>query len=73
MDGFLAQVLQRRANHDTFRVHRVDVDQDGALVEHFQIETVPTLVVIDRKRVQGRLESPSGCRDIERLLAPWLR
>lgn len=72
VEGFLAQVLQRRANHDTFSVHRVDVDQDGQLVEHFQIETVPTLVVVADKRVQGRLESPRGCRDIEELLAPWL-
>ncbi len=73
VDGFLAQVLQRRANHDTFRVYRVDVEQDGDLVERFQIDTVPTLVVVDDKRVQGRLESPRGCREIEKLLAPWLR
>jgi hypothetical protein len=24
-------------------------------------------------RVRGRLASPRGCRDIEQLLAPWLR
>jgi hypothetical protein len=34
---------------------------------------VPTIVVIEEKRVQGRLASPRGCRDIEQLLAPWLR
>jgi thioredoxin-like negative regulator of GroEL len=72
VEGFLAQVLQRRANHETFHVYRVDVEKDGALVERFQVETVPTLVVVDRKRVQGRLESPRGCRDIEKLLSPGL-
>jgi thioredoxin-like negative regulator of GroEL len=73
VEGFLAQVLQRRANHETFDVYRVDVEEDGGLVERFSIETVPTLVVVEKKRLQGRLESPRGCRDIEKLLAPWLR
>jgi thioredoxin-like negative regulator of GroEL len=73
VEGFLAQVLQRRANHETFDVYRVDVEKDGSLVERFRIETVPTLVVVEKKRLQGRLESPRGCRDIEKLLAPWLR
>ena len=73
MEGFLAQVLQRRANHETFDVYRVDVEKDGDLVERFRIGTVPTLVVVEEKRLQGRLESPRGCRDIEKLLDPWLR
>jgi hypothetical protein len=30
-------------------------------------------VVVDGKRVSGRLTSPRGCREIEELLAPWLR
>jgi thioredoxin-like negative regulator of GroEL len=73
VEAFLAQVLQRRANHETFDVYRVDVEKDGDLVERFRIETVPTLVVVEKKRLQGRLESPRGCRDIEKLLSPWLR
>ena len=32
-----------------------------------------TIVVVEGKRVSGRLECPRGCRDIEQLLAPWLR
>lgn len=31
------------------------------------------IVVVERKRVRGRLASPRGCREIEALLAPWLR
>jgi hypothetical protein len=34
---------------------------------------VPTIVVVAEKRIRGRLASPRGCRDIELLLAPWLR
>jgi thioredoxin 1 len=72
VEGFLAQVLQRRSNHDTFEVLRVDADEHAELVEQFKIETIPTLVVVKGKQAQGRLPNPRGCRDIERFLAPWL-
>jgi thioredoxin-like negative regulator of GroEL len=73
VEGFLAQVLQRRSNHDTFRIHRVDADAQRSLVERFGVETVPTLVVVEDKRVRARLSNPQGCRDIETFLGPWLR
>jgi thioredoxin-like negative regulator of GroEL len=72
VEGFLAQVLQRRSNHDTFRLLRVDADEQHDLVERFKIKTVPTLVVVADKRAQAWLPNPQGCRDIERFLAPWL-
>ena len=73
VEGYLSQVLQRRQNHETFCLHRVEVDEQPELVERFSIEEVPTLVVIAEKRVRGRLVSPRGCRDIEALLKPWLK
>ena len=73
VEGFLAQVLQRRSNHDTFELLRVDADEHAELVEQFKIETIPTIVVVKNKQAQGRLPNPRGCRDIERFLAPWLR
>ena len=72
-DGFLAQVLQRRGNHQTFVIHRVDVTERPDLAERFQIAATPTLLVVEDKKVQARLESPTGCKDIELLLQPWLR
>jgi thioredoxin-like negative regulator of GroEL len=72
VEGFLAQVLQRRSNHETFRIVRVDADANMELVERFKVETIPTLVVVEDKRVRGRLPNPHGCRDIENFLAPWL-
>jgi thioredoxin-like negative regulator of GroEL len=72
VEGFLAQVLQRRKNHGTFNVVRVAEEERPDLLEHFKIETVPTLVVVQNKTVAGRLERPRGCRDIEGFLAPWL-
>ena len=72
VEGYLSQVLQRRGNHDSFELLNVDVDDNADLAEHFAIDEVPTIVVVEDKRVRGRLESPRGCRDIEQLLAPWL-
>jgi thioredoxin-like negative regulator of GroEL len=73
VEGYLSQVLQRRHNHESFRLYRVDVDSEPELVQRFAIDEVPTLVVVDGKRVRGRLASPRGCRQIEDLLFPWLR
>ena len=73
VEGFLAQVLQRRSNHDTFKLLRVDADEQVELAERFKIKAVPTLVVVADKRAQAWLPNPQGCRDIERFLAPWLQ
>jgi thioredoxin-like negative regulator of GroEL len=71
-EGFLAQVLQRRKNHDTFVVHRLDVGEQAELAERLKVDVTPALVVVDGKRVQARLERPKGCADIQALLGPWL-
>jgi thioredoxin-like negative regulator of GroEL len=73
VEAYLSQVLQRRGNHDSFRLYRVEVAEHPELVERFGVDDVPTLIVVENNRVSGRLASPRGCRDIEELLAPWLR
>lgn len=72
VDGFLAQVLQQRKNHETFRLYRVDSEQHPELVQRFRVDRVPTLCVVEGKRVRDRLEQPRGCVDIEKFLSPWL-
>lgn len=73
IEGFLAQVLQRRHNHDTFRVYSVAREQRPDLVEKFGITAVPTLVVIEDRSVSARLDGPRSCREIEQFLSPWLQ
>jgi thioredoxin-like negative regulator of GroEL len=73
IEGYIAQVLQRRRNHDTFKYYSVAREQRPDLVERFRIVTMPTLVVVEDKLVSATLEGPSGCKDIERFLAPWLQ
>ena len=72
VEGFLAQVLQRRRNHETFRLYRVEENDRPDLVQRFGVDSMPTLVVVQGKAVRARLERPRGCREIERFLAPWL-
>jgi len=72
VEGFLAQVLQRRQNHGTFKVLHVAKEKRPDLIERFGVETLPTLVIVEGKSVAGRLERPRGCRDIESFLSPWL-
>jgi thioredoxin-like negative regulator of GroEL len=72
-EGFLAQVLQHRGNHDTFRLIRIDVDKRPDLANRFRVTTIPTLLVITDNRVRGRLTQPTGCRQISQLLSPWLK
>jgi thioredoxin-like negative regulator of GroEL len=71
-EGYLAQVLQRRRNHETFRLHRLDAGHRPDLVERFRVTTLPTLLVVENKVVRGRLVDPKGCRDIAAFLEPWL-
>jgi thioredoxin-like negative regulator of GroEL len=72
VEGFIAQVLQRRHNHNTFTVVRVSVESQPQVFERFGIEKVPTLLVIEDKKVMRSLELPRSCREIEKFLAPWL-
>jgi thioredoxin-like negative regulator of GroEL len=73
VEAYLAQVLQRRRNHDTFKLVRVCAEARPDLIERFQIRTIPAIVVIDGHRVRAHLEDPRHCNVVEATLAPWLR
>jgi thioredoxin-like negative regulator of GroEL len=73
VDGFIAQVLQRRRNHDTFDIVRVAVDSYPELAEKFGVERLRTLCVVEEQKLTRRIVAPHGCREIERELEPWLR
>jgi len=73
VDGFLAQVLQHRRNHDSFKVVRVSVDERSSLAELFGIKTVPTLCVVEDGRLAKRISEPQGAGQLKRELSRWLR
>jgi thioredoxin-like negative regulator of GroEL len=56
VEGFLAQVLQRRHNQSTFSPDRIDRQARLDLAERFGVAETPALVVVDGKRIEARLE-----------------
>jgi thioredoxin-like negative regulator of GroEL len=72
-EGFLAQVLQRRRNHDTFSVQRVAYEERPDLAARLRVESAPAILVIEARRVRARLEQPRGCAELAAALAPWLK
>ena len=73
VEGFLAQVLQRRRNHDTFTLQRVNYQERPDLAVRLGVNGVSAIVVVEAKRVRARLERPRGCAELTTVLAPWLR
>ena len=59
VEAFLAQVLQRRQNHRTFELQRVNCDKHPEHVKRYAITQVPTLIVIEGRRVLGRSKAPA--------------
>jgi thioredoxin-like negative regulator of GroEL len=73
VEGFIAQVLQRRRNHDTFDLVRVSVERRPDLAEKFLVHDVPTVCVVEGRKLRRRIVAPRGCRELEEQLEPWLR
>jgi thioredoxin-like negative regulator of GroEL len=72
VEGFIAQVLQRRRNHGTFDLVRVSVDRRPDLADKFLIGEVPTICVVEGRKLKRRIVAPKGCRELEEELEPWL-
>lgn len=71
VEAILANTLRLRRNQEAFELVRVDIGERPDLTERFRIEVVPTLLVIEGRRVVRRIISPKGV-ELERELAKWL-
>jgi thioredoxin-like negative regulator of GroEL len=72
-EGLLAQVLQRRGNHQTFRLSLVSADYRPDVAQRLRVDRLPTLLIVEDGRIRGRLVEPRTIAEIQTLLAPWLR
>lgn len=54
------------------RVVEVDADRHPGLVEHLAVTEVPTLLLVEDRRVVGRLEGRATGRQIDELIRPHL-
>jgi thioredoxin-like negative regulator of GroEL len=73
VEGFLAEVLQARRNHETFELVRVSVERHPELVERFKVTEFPTICVVEDRRVLKRIVAPRGVKQLRAELAEWLR
>jgi thioredoxin-like negative regulator of GroEL len=72
VEAFLDQVLQERKNHAVFSRGRVDVDRTPQLAEHFDVENLPAIVVLEEGRVVRKVEGRVSVGSIRDALSPWL-
>ena len=70
MESLLAHIA--RKERDRLRIRQVDVDLSPELAERFQVEVVPTLVLVKEKRAVARLNGRTSAPRIEQMLAPHL-
>ena len=73
VEAWLAQVLQRRRNHQTFDLQILDPDDNPDLVEQLAVDELPAIVVVEDGEVRARLSQPRGQAELRAILTPWLR
>ena len=71
MESLLAHIARKERDH--LRVKKVDVDERPDLAARFQISEVPSLALVQQKRVVARLEGRSTAPRIESMLKAFLR
>jgi thioredoxin-like negative regulator of GroEL len=66
MESLLAHLARKERTR--LRVIRVDVDDQPDLAERFKVVAVPTLVLVNGKRVVDRLDGRASAPKIEDML-----
>jgi thioredoxin-like negative regulator of GroEL len=70
MESLIAHVARKERSR--LKVREIDIDEQTDLAERFQVETVPTLVLVKDKRVVGRREGRVSAPRIDQLLEQHL-
>jgi thioredoxin 2 len=70
MESLLAHLA--RKERDRLRVSRIDVAASPDWAERFEIDDVPTLVLIKNRRPVARLDGRVSAPQIERMIEPYL-
>lgn len=70
MESLLAHL--ERKERERMRVRRVDVDANPEIAERFQVDVVPTLVLVKDKKAVSRLDGRTSAPKIEAMLEQHL-
>jgi thioredoxin-like negative regulator of GroEL len=72
-EGHMAQVLQARGNHQTFNLTKISLKERPDLFERLKVDSEPTILVVENRRVKRRIVQPAGITSIREGLEEWLR
>jgi thioredoxin-like negative regulator of GroEL len=70
MESLLAHLARKERTR--VRIMRVEVEEQPELAQKFRVENVPTLVLVNHRRVVDRLEGRASAPKIETMLARHL-
>ena len=70
MESLLAHLARKERTR--VRIMRVEVEEQPDLAEKFRVQDVPTLVLVNRKRVVDRIDGRASAPSIEAMLARHL-
>jgi thioredoxin-like negative regulator of GroEL len=70
MESLLAHLARKERLR--LRISRIDVDSRPELAEKFDVDEVPTLVLVKGRRVVGRLPGRASAPQIQAMVAPHL-
>jgi thioredoxin 2 len=70
MDSLIAHVARKERHR--LRVCRVDVNERPDLARKYQVEQVPSVVLVDARRVVARIDGRASAPRIEQMLEPIL-
>ncbi len=73
MEAFVAQVLERRSNHDTFLIDLVEAREWPDLHERFGVASLPTLIVVEDTACRRGSRSRGAAATSNASSRPWLR
>jgi thioredoxin-like negative regulator of GroEL len=70
MESLLAHLARKERTR--VRIMRVEIEEQPELAEKFRVESVPTLVLVTRKKVVDRIDGRVSAPKIEAMLARHL-
>ena len=70
MESLLAHL--ERKERERLRVRRIDVDANPEIATRFQVEIVPTLVLVKDRKAVSRIDGRTSAPKIEAMLEPHL-
>jgi len=70
MESLLAHLARKERTR--VRIMRVEIDEQPELAEKFRVESVPTLVLVMRKKAVDRIDGRVSAPKIEAMLARHL-